>query len=97
MSETAGSTCSPYSVSVASFCIENSAQYFFIFYHANPKIREHKTILGHRNFTTDKYGKHRHPHINLIAISTEEYHTFIVFLIVALTFLLVFYKLSHRD
>ena len=56
MSETAGSTCSPYSVSVASFCIENSAQYFFIFYHANPKIREHKTILGHRNFTIDKYG-----------------------------------------
>lgn len=90
MSKTAGSTCSPYSVSVASFCIENIAQYFLIFYHANLKIRDGKTILGHRNFTIDEYGKHRHPDINLIAISTEEYHTFIVFLIVALKFLLVF-------
>lgn len=90
MSKTAGSTCFPYTVSVASFCIENIAQYCFIFYHANLKIRDCKTILGHRNFTIDKCGKHRHPHINLISISTEEDHTYIVFLIVALKFLLVF-------
>lgn len=62
MSKTAGSTCFPHNVSVASFCIEDIGQYHRIFYCASPKIRDHKATLGHRDFTIDKYGKHTHTH-----------------------------------
>lgn len=94
MSKTAGSTCSPYSMSVASFCIESIAQYCYIFYHTSPKIRDHKATLGHRDFRINKCGKHIHT--TLRAMCRGISHFYCIFNSCS-KFLLVFLKLSHRD
>lgn len=62
MSKTARNPHSPYSVVVASFCVESVSQYHFIFSHTSPKFKDHTATLGHRDFTTDKCGKRAHTH-----------------------------------